>query len=279
MGGHGHDARLHRPGEPPPPRLYTPARRPPSASEIPARTAQAALGAGPADRLERQRSHLHDRVVAVAGAAAGTVAQSSTSADRGFNPPHISLPAGASITWRFIDGLHNVRLANGPRLVGTQSRPARPRPSRPYSPHRATTSCSAACTQSACTRSWSPPRRGDSGSAGPQQANGGRKRRRLRPALVALPAARPRSPARRVMELATVVSVLAAAVDAQPPLRPACARGSTMLGRTLRLRRGRCAACRGVGEANDPARPATRRAHRSGDAGDWSSAAGRGDVE
>jgi plastocyanin len=42
----------------------------------------------------------------------------------GFNPPHISVPAGASITWRFVDGLHNVRLASGPRLVGTQSRHA-----------------------------------------------------------------------------------------------------------------------------------------------------------
>ena len=42
--------------------------------------------------------------------------------DRGFNPPHISLPAGAPFTWHFVDGLHNVRLASGPRLVGTQSR-------------------------------------------------------------------------------------------------------------------------------------------------------------
>lgn len=42
--------------------------------------------------------------------------------DDGFDPPHISLPAGAPVTWRFVSGLHNVRLANGPSLVGTQSR-------------------------------------------------------------------------------------------------------------------------------------------------------------
>ena len=40
----------------------------------------------------------------------------------GFSPPHVSLPAGARVTWRFVDGVHNVRLASGPRLVGTQSR-------------------------------------------------------------------------------------------------------------------------------------------------------------
>jgi plastocyanin len=39
-----------------------------------------------------------------------------------FNPPHVSIPAGKSVTWRFVDGVHNVRLGNGPRLIGTQSR-------------------------------------------------------------------------------------------------------------------------------------------------------------
>jgi hypothetical protein len=40
--------------------------------------------------------------------------------DAGFSVPHAAIPAGGRITWRFVDpGPHNVRLANGPRLVGT----------------------------------------------------------------------------------------------------------------------------------------------------------------
>jgi plastocyanin len=41
----------------------------------------------------------------------------------GFSPPHVSVAAGARVTWRFLSGTHNVRLASGPRLIGTQSRP------------------------------------------------------------------------------------------------------------------------------------------------------------
>ena len=37
-----------------------------------------------------------------------------------FNPGHVSVEAGASLTWRFRDSIaHNVLLANGPRLVGS----------------------------------------------------------------------------------------------------------------------------------------------------------------
>ena len=43
-------------------------------------------------------------------------------ANDGFSPPHISLAAGQRVTWRFVEGVHNVRLASGPRLIGTQSR-------------------------------------------------------------------------------------------------------------------------------------------------------------
>ena len=39
-----------------------------------------------------------------------------------FTPGHVSIPAGASLTWRFRDAIpHNVLLANGPRLVGSRT--------------------------------------------------------------------------------------------------------------------------------------------------------------
>jgi plastocyanin len=40
--------------------------------------------------------------------------------DLRFSPSHISLPVGASLTWRFADAIpHNVLFANGPSLVGS----------------------------------------------------------------------------------------------------------------------------------------------------------------
>jgi hypothetical protein len=40
--------------------------------------------------------------------------------DDGFSVPHATIPAGSRLTWRFVGrGPHNVRLANGPRLIGT----------------------------------------------------------------------------------------------------------------------------------------------------------------
>jgi plastocyanin len=39
-----------------------------------------------------------------------------------FSPGHVTVPAGASLTWRFLDAIrHNVLLANGPRLVGSRT--------------------------------------------------------------------------------------------------------------------------------------------------------------
>ena len=39
-----------------------------------------------------------------------------------FSPGHVTVPAGASLTWRFRDAIpHNVLLANGPRLVGSRT--------------------------------------------------------------------------------------------------------------------------------------------------------------
>jgi plastocyanin len=39
-----------------------------------------------------------------------------------FSPDHVSVPVGASLTWRFSDAIpHNVLLANGPRLVGSRT--------------------------------------------------------------------------------------------------------------------------------------------------------------
>jgi plastocyanin len=38
----------------------------------------------------------------------------------GFGPPHISVPLGAHVTWRFVESdRHNVRIANGPALTST----------------------------------------------------------------------------------------------------------------------------------------------------------------
>ena len=39
-----------------------------------------------------------------------------------FSPGHVSVPEGASLTWRFRDAIrHNVLIANGPRLVGSRT--------------------------------------------------------------------------------------------------------------------------------------------------------------
>ena len=40
--------------------------------------------------------------------------------DGGFDPPHVSLPSPGTITWRATGAVaHNVRLADGPRLIAT----------------------------------------------------------------------------------------------------------------------------------------------------------------
>ena len=43
-----------------------------------------------------------------------------TLTDQHFEPSNLSVPRGTDIVWRFADsGLHNVMLANGPRLVSS----------------------------------------------------------------------------------------------------------------------------------------------------------------
>jgi plastocyanin len=42
--------------------------------------------------------------------------------DRGYRPRHVEIPAGSSLTWRVKGSTeHNVRFANGPRLINTVS--------------------------------------------------------------------------------------------------------------------------------------------------------------
>ena len=66
----------------------------------------------------------HTRIVDTPFTGARPLADGATVDLRGsrFTPGHVSVPAGASLTWRFRDAIpHNVLLANGPRLVGSRT--------------------------------------------------------------------------------------------------------------------------------------------------------------
>ena len=72
--------------------------------------------------LNRVSADGHTRIVKTPLDGAKPLADGATVDLRNvrFNPGHVSVEAGASLTWRFRDSIaHNVLLANGPRLVGS----------------------------------------------------------------------------------------------------------------------------------------------------------------
>ena len=95
--------------------------------------------------LNRVGADGHTRIVEtpLTAPSRSRTARPSTCATSRFNPGHVSVEAGASLTWRFRDSIaHNVLLANGPRLVGSPTLSGGARRRR-ASRSRAATSCSA----------------------------------------------------------------------------------------------------------------------------------------
>ena len=64
--------------------------------------------------------HTHEVVTPLTGAKPLADGATVDLRNARFNPGHVSVEAGSSLTWRFRDAIpHNVLLANGPRLVGS----------------------------------------------------------------------------------------------------------------------------------------------------------------